>query len=147
MKPTAYILLILTLSSCATTNSPVSQAKGQPPAVGNEDRTKMKDQTMKDHSSHSAAPAGWLHPFVRLWRRMRQPKPVGPCRFCGQPTSSTNAFNSEYFRHEYCRDKWRVEQAQEARDRVQIELFKRAIREVEQEKPNGRLQPPRREDS
>lgn len=75
-------------------------------------------------------PRAWWKSIVKNWREMRLKK---PCHFCKKPTGFSNIFG-EWF-HIECYQKWadakEKAKAQEAADRHQIEIFKKAILETQ----------------
>ena len=79
-----------------------------------------------------------VYRWFQFCRKVWPPPPVGPCRYCGQPTSDHNEYvDRGSFRHDYCWEKHLREQKQADEGRKQIDLYKRAIREVENEKLNA----------
>lgn len=68
-----------------------------------------------------------------LWKWATTPKPSGPCKYCGAITYDHNTFNAAMFRCDWCWEKELQRRQQEEDDRRQIDLYKRAIKEIQQE--------------
>ena len=67
--------------------------------------------------------------FVAFWKAMTA---KGPCIDCGEPTYSM--IGGSAFRHLSCWEKCKAKEMQEAEDKRQVELYKRAIAELERGK-------------
>ena len=101
-----------------------------------------ENQTSK---SDSSAPSGRLHPIVVLWRRWFGPKPTPPapvwsgtCDCCGRDLKSFDRVFPDGAKVECvsCLCGFTDAAKKRIEDRRQIDLYKRAIRELEQEKHN-----------
>ena len=76
-----------------------------------------------------------LRRFVQLWVDLRRTE---PCYFCGEPTRDKNIWG-EHFHLECLKRRMEETEAKRLRDeedRRQIELYKKAILEIEVEKLN-----------
>jgi hypothetical protein len=73
--------------------------------------------------------------FVQLWADLRRTE---PCYFCGEPTRDQN-IHGEFFHFECLKRRMAETESKRLRDeedRRQIELYKKAILEIEAEKLN-----------
>jgi predicted amidophosphoribosyltransferase len=71
----------------------------------------------------------------RIYRRLFPPTPTGPCYYCGKDTSEISPFcPNTGFRHLHCYEKELQRKREERDEREKIDLIKKAIRELENEK-------------
>lgn len=103
---------------------------------------------IQTEKSDCSAPSGRLHPLVVLWRRYFGPKPpppepvwTGVCDCCGRDLKSFDRVFPDGAKVEcgMCLCGFSEVAKKRTADRHQIDLYKQAIREIEEEKHNKEL--------